>query len=116
MFSVETNEKSSVEVFKTHYYKTSYEKIKATFLNFAEKKGMNIVSIDDQFSEIFVEYMGHMSIQTKIIEQTPVETSIDFYVNSEFLFGNKKKTISLLEEIYHELEKNYELKGLGLHP
>lgn len=116
MLNVETNEIAREEVFKTHYYKTSYEKLKTAFLAYAEKKQMSIVSIDDNYCELFVENGPRMSIQVKIIEQTPVETSIDFYISSEFLFGNKKKVALFLTEVYQELVKQFELKGLGLHP
>ncbi|MDE6407698.1 MAG: hypothetical protein K2K50_03740, partial [Anaeroplasmataceae bacterium] len=72
------------------------------------------ISIDDNYLEIYAE-KPHMSIQAKIIEQTPVETSIDFYIDAEFLFGNKNKIYSLLTTIYQELGKSFEFKGLGLH-
>ncbi|MDE7212980.1 MAG: hypothetical protein K2N42_00195, partial [Anaeroplasmataceae bacterium] len=75
---------------------------------------INIISIDDNYYEIYAE-KPHMSINAKIIEQTPIETSIDFYINSEFLFGNKNKIYSFLNAVYQELEKNFTLKGLGLH-
>ncbi|MDE5566144.1 MAG: hypothetical protein K2I77_04060, partial [Anaeroplasmataceae bacterium] len=96
-------------------YKTSYERIKGCYLYYLERNHYHIVSIDDNFGEIYAE-IGHMSIQAKIIEQTPLETSIDFYINAEFLFGNKKKTFRFLESVYEDLGKNFELKGLGLRP
>lgn len=115
MLNTETKETHSNELLKTHYYKTSYERMKGCYLKFLEEKHYHIVSIDDNYGEIYAE-IGHFSIQAKIIEQTPVETSIDFYINAEFLFGNKKKTFRFLEEAYQVLDKNFELKGLGLRP
>ncbi|MDE6583962.1 MAG: hypothetical protein K2K15_01030 [Anaeroplasmataceae bacterium] len=111
---IETSEKAVEEILQTHYYKTSYEKLKEYYLEILEKLGARIISIDDNYLEIFAE-RPHMSIQAKIIEQTPVETSIDFYILAEYLFGNKSKAYSFIQAVYNEIEKKYELKGLSLH-
>ena len=78
------------------------------------ENNFRIVSIDDSYSEIFAE-QPHLSVQAKIIEQNPKETSIDFYISAEYLFGNRKKVNSFLTMVYANLEKAFELKGLGLH-
>lgn len=111
----ETKENCVEPFMQTHYYKTSYEKMKEVYLKFLNDKQFHIVSIDDHYGEIYAEY-GRMSVQAKIIEQTPRETSIDFYINSEYLFGNKKKSYQFIGDFYKELDKNVEFKGLGLHP
>lgn len=111
---IETNEKQVEELLQTHYYKTSYEKLKECYLDFLDQMKINVISIDDNYLEIYAE-KPHLSIQAKIIEQTPVETSIDFYIDAEFLFGNKKKIYGFLTAVYQELGKHFELKGLGLH-
>lgn len=111
---VETHENAQEEILQTHYYKTSYEKLKDAYLDLLDKLHINVISIDDNYLEIYAE-KPHMSIQAKIIEQTPVETSIDFYIDAEFLFGNKNKIYSFLTAVYQELGKTFELKGLGLH-
>lgn len=111
---IETNEKENIDLYKTHYYKTSYEKLKESYINFLNNKNFEIVSIDDNYFEIYAE-IPHFSVQAKIIEQSPVETSIDFYISSEYLFGNNNKINKFLNEIYSFLEKQYQLKGLSLH-
>lgn len=111
---VETKENAQEEIYQTHYYKTSYEKLKDFYLDLLDRLHIQVISIDDNYLEIYAE-KPHMSIQAKIIEQTPVETSIDFYIDAEYLFGNKNKINSFLTTVYHELEKAFELKGLGLH-
>lgn len=111
---VETKENAQEEIYQTHYYKTSYEKLKDFYLDLLDRLHIQVISIDDNYLEIYAE-KPHMSIQAKIIEQTPVETSIDFYIDAEYLFGNKNKINSFLATVYHELEKAFELKGLGLH-
>lgn len=115
MAIIETKETHQEELLKTHYYKTSYEKIKEVYLEFLKQKQYRIVSIDDHYGEIYAE-SGRMSISAKIIEQTPRESSIDFYINAEYLFGNKKRAYRLIEAFYQQIEKVAELKGLGLHP
>lgn len=114
MLTIETNEKQSQEALQTHYYKTSYEKLKDRYLEILRELQIRIISIDDNYLEIFAE-KPHMTVMAKIIEQTPVETSIDFYISAEYLFGNKKKALEFLASVYQKLEKSFELKGLGLH-
>ncbi|MCM1557238.1 MAG: hypothetical protein NC087_06850 [Anaeroplasma bactoclasticum] len=111
---LETTENAKEEILQTHYYKTSYNKLKDAYLDILDMLHIQVVSIDDNYLEIYAE-KPHMSIQAKIIEQTPVETSIDFYIDAEFLFGNKNKIYSFLTTVYQELGKSFELKGLGLH-
>ncbi len=115
MLTIETKEVCSDERLKTHYYKTSYEKLKETVINYFKKNSFHIVSIDDNYGEISIE-KPHFMVQVKIIEQNPRETSIDYYINAEFLFGNKKKAYAFLEEMNQVIMKEHELKGLGLHP
>ena len=112
---VETKELESIDLLKTHYYKTNYEKLKEAYLRLLEAKGYDIISIDDNYSEIFAE-KGHISVTTKIIEHTPRETSIDFYINADFLFGSKKKAYMFIQDILTKLDKQFELKGLSLRP
>ena len=111
---IETNERATEDIYKTHYYKTSYEKMKDLYLETLDRLNFNVVSIDDSYAEIYAE-IPHMSVQAKIIEQTPVETSIDFYIDAEFIFGSKGKILKFLNTIYQELGKAFELKGLCLH-
>lgn len=114
MVVVETSEKNNTNLYASHYYKTSYEKLKETYLKILTENNFRIVSIDDSYSEIFAE-QPHLSVQAKIIEQNPKETSIDFYISAEYLFGNRKKVNSFLTMVYANLGKAFELKGLGLH-
>ena len=111
---IETKENEKDGLLKTHYYKTSYDEMKDVYLHFLEDQCYRVVSIEDGYNEIFAE-IPHMTVTAKIIEQTPRETSIDFYISAEFLFGNTKKGLSFIQQAYRELEKHFELKGLGLH-
>lgn len=113
-FIYETNEVDSFEVFKTHYYKTSYEKLKTAFLEYAKANGYTLIAWDDNYCEGRVESRS-INITAKIIMQNPLETSIDFSFECISLFGGKKKMIAELENIYSFLAKKFEFKGLGLH-
>lgn len=113
--TVETKELEGIDLLKTHYFKTNYDNLKEICVKILEEKGFHIVSIDDNYFEIFAE-RPRMSVTVKIIEQNPKETSIDFYVNSESLFGNRKKCMNFIADVLGKIEKKYELKGLSLHP
>ena len=113
--TIETKELESIDLLKTHYYKTCYEDLKDEYLRILEEKDFSIISIDDNYNEIFAEKQ-RMSVTTKIIEHTPRETSIDFYINSDYLFGSYKKGVAFIQEVLFRLEKKFELKGISLRP
>lgn len=110
----ETNELSQDLAYQTHYYKASYAQIKKVYLEALENLGHTIVSENDDYCEIYSE-IPHFIVVAKIIEQSPIETSIDFYINSEFLFGKEKKALEFISTIYKKLEENFDFKGVALH-
>lgn len=114
MAIVETFENESIDLLKTHYYKASYDQMKELYLEIVKKLGHTVNSVNDDYSEIFTE-VPHMAVTAKIIMQTPKETSIDFYISAEYLFGSAKKAYKFIQTVYNEIEKKYELKGLSLH-
>ena len=114
MAAVETKELETIELLQTHYYKASYDEIKQLYLEILGTMGHSVVSVNDDYCEIFSE-APHMTVTAKVIMQTPKETSIDFYINSEFLFGASKKAYRFIQEVYKKIEAKYELKGLSLH-
>lgn len=114
MPQIETQENAKINELQTHYFKASYDQIKEVYLETLKRLGHDIVSVNDDFCEIFSE-IPHFSVNAKIIMQTPKETSIDFYIDSEFLFGSAKKAIKFMNEVYTDIEKKYELKGVSLH-
>ncbi len=111
---VETCETGRDELLQTHYYRASYKQVKDRYLEILESLGHNIISVNDEYYEIASEY-GNMSIVAKIIMQTPIETSIDFYINVESFLGGAGKARKFIEQVYSSLEKSFEPKGLGLH-
>ncbi len=114
MAQIETLENAKTQDLQTHYFKASYDQIKEVYLETLKRLNHDIVSVNDDFGEIFSE-IPHFSVNAKIIMQNPKETSIDFYIDSEFLVGNGKKAITFMKEVYKDIEKKYELKGLSLH-
>lgn len=115
MAIVETKENETTDLLKTHYYKASYTQIKEAYLEVLKPLRHEVLSVNDDFGEIFSE-TAHLSCTAKIIMQNPKETSIDFYINSEYLFASSKKAVKFIEQVYNAIEKKYELKGLSLHP
>ena len=110
---VETCERGADLLLTTHYYKTSYEKIKEGYLKVLKDIKFDVVSIDDNYCEIFAE-VPHMTVLAKITEKNPRETAIDFYIDAEYILFSKKKAYKFLEYVYYELGKQFELKGTGL--
>ena len=110
---VETCERGASELVTTHYFKTSYEKSKAAYLEILNELGYDVISIDDNYCEVFAE-VPHMTVLAKFTEQNPRETAVDFYINAEYLLFSKKKALTFIEIAYTELESRFELKGTGL--
>ena len=113
MASIETQELAFKECLTTHYYKASYDQIKALYLEILDDMNQKVIAINDEYCEIFSENFT-MSVTAKIIMQTPIETSIDFFVNCDALFGKAKAT-KFIAEVYRRIGTKYTLKGLGLH-
>ena len=114
MAIIETSENQTVDLLKTHYYKASYDQVKGAYLEVLKKLKHNIQSINDDYNEIFSE-VPHMVVTAKIIMQNPKETSIDFFINAEYLFGSTKKASKFILTVLNYIESKYELKGLALH-
>lgn len=115
MAIIETKENETAELLKTHYYKASYTQIKEAYLEIIRNLRHEVLSVNDDFGEIFSE-TAHLSCTAKIIMQNPKETSIDFYINAEYLFASSRKAYKFIEQVLSAIEKKYELKGLSLHP
>lgn len=111
---IETCEKGMTELVTTHYYKTSYEKLKQTYIKVLDKLGFNLLSVNDSYTEVFAE-KGRITVTAKIIEKNPRETAIDFYIDAEYLLFASKKCVTFLGNVYELLGQELELKGLGLH-
>lgn len=114
MVTIETSENAKELVLQTHYYKASYSQIKTLYLELLDNLKYNVVSVNDDYSEIYAE-APHIEVITKIIMQDPKETSIDFYINADFLIGSKAKAIKFIQNVLTKIEEKYEFKGVALH-
>lgn len=112
-YSVETSENAKNELLKTHYYKTSYEKLKNAFLDFCKENSLEVNTINDNFGEILA--LGvRINVTATITMQNPRETSIDLFTESEYLF-NKLGTTKFLKKLYEYLAKKSDFTGVSLH-
>jgi hypothetical protein len=66
-------------ILQTHYYKASYDQIKKVYLDYLDELNHNVVSVNDDYTEVYSE-IPHMEVIAKIIMQDPEETSIDFEI------------------------------------
>ena len=98
MAVIETSENSTKLPLQTHYYKASYEQIKNVYLSVIEELNHNIVSVNDDYTEIYSE-VPHMTVIAKIIMQDPLETSIDFEIHSEYLVGSTRKAMKFIDTV-----------------
>ena len=114
MPQIETLENAKISELQTHYFKASYDQIKEVYLKTLERLGHEVVSVNDDFGEIFSE-IPHFSVNAKIIMQNPKETSIDFYINSDFMVGAKGKAEKFIERVLAKIEATFEFKGVSLH-
>lgn len=65
MAVIETGENQTKLVLQTHYYKASYEQIKEVYLAILEELGHNVVSVNDDYTEVYSE-IPHMEVIAKI--------------------------------------------------
>lgn len=114
MAVIETSENQTKLVLQTHYYKASYDEIKEAYLAILEELKHDVVSVNDDYTEVYSE-IPHMEVIAKIIMQDPKETSIDFYINSDYLLGASGKAYKFIETVYSKIEQKYEFKGVSLH-
>lgn len=113
MAQIETGENVANQALQTRYFKASYDEVKTCYLEFLKEKKHKLLSVNDDYSEIFSEG-GSLTCTAKVIMQTPKETSIDFYISSDaFLGGNKAK--NFIKAAWDYIAKKYELKGVSLH-
>lgn len=112
-FYYETKEYSKIESLVTHYYKTTYQKLKTTMLEYAKQNGFEIVDVNDEYKEACIKNKKFI-INIKFSNLSVLETSIDFNIEVDMVFS-KKNTIKLLNDIYEYLAKNHQFIGVGIH-
>ena len=114
MAIIETNENQSLDLLKTHYFNCSYNSLKNAYLDILEKMGHHIISVNDDYCEIFSE-IGKMEITAKLIMQNPLSTSIDFTISSFYILSSVSKAHKFIQRTLDELEAKIQLKGISLY-
>lgn len=112
-YTCETKEDEGYELLQTHYYKTSYELMKQAVIEYFKNLGYQVTDFNDDYGEGMV-ISSKLRATIKIIMQNPRETSIDFFVEYNGLFGKKQVGI-FLANFYDYCSRKFEFKGLGLH-
>jgi len=109
MKQCETRDQHFDSSLKSHYYKTSFEKVYNTVLDLINTKDeMAIISQSKEHGEISVQVQNKLDafLIITIIQVRPFETSVDFMISSEKfsltgLYPSLKKVIL---EMYKELD------------
>lgn len=88
---------------RTRYYRNNYKVSKAAMVEVAKKLGFSIKVDDDERKEhLFKGSAGEIIVT--MINITPIETAIDFTINTSgaLSFGKGKK---IIVSLYNELDK-----------
>ncbi len=112
--NAETNEKHTNRNLRTRYYRTSYNKLKNTIIDYANEKDYIVNNIDDQHGEIFIQTTKFHLIIT-LLQVNSLETSVNIKVQTYKILGlNKPQRV--IENLYTFLNQKEQFKGIGLHP
>jgi len=112
--TAETQELHIVRELRSRYYKTNYQKAKATVLEHAKDINVNVANVDDEHKEILLQNSRYHII-VSFVQVNPIETSVDFMIEIYGLFGFHRPR-KLVLSFYEYLDKNLTFKGVGLHP
>lgn len=109
----ESGERTTDEALMTHYYKAKYQPTKTAIIEVAKSLNFEVKFEDDDRQELMLKRKDAEVIVT-IVKITPIESAVDFTVNTPGLitFGKGKK---LIQEFYKELDKKIMFKGLALN-
>ena len=108
----ETGDQVGDAMLVTHYYRNNYQQVKKGLLETADTLGFNVAYINDERKE-FVFKRKDCEIIVTVINITPIETTVDFTINTYGVlsFGKGRKVI---DELYKDLDKRLMLKGRGV--
>jgi len=110
----ETSERHNNQNLRTHYYNSRYNELKQIVISYAKANKMTVKSEDDKHGEIFLQ-SSRFHIIVSIMQITPLETSVDFKVQTYKLLG-LFKPLKLITSFYIYLNSKAQFKGAGLHP
>lgn len=110
----ETRELHSDASLRTRYYRNSYKQAFEALKSLEKELDFDIRDVNDTHGEIYIISNGYEIIVT-MVQVTPIETGIDFKVNtfSAIGFGRPRK---IAIQFYKEFDRLLKFKGVALHP
>lgn len=109
----ETSDNTSNKELLTHYYRDTYDRVKAEIVNYAKHHDYQVTSINDDFGEIYLNHKRHDLIIT-LVKLSMMEISVDIKATTYYLIG-LKRGIKVIKELYQHLDRNLSFKGVALY-
>jgi len=111
---METRELHSDVQLRSRYYKTTKKNAVSELQEYCDSKGLMVKNYNESLGELFIQG-GMFHVMVSIVQITPLETSIDFKVQTYKIIGmNAPK--KLIVELYKYLDSKLTFKGVSLHP
>jgi hypothetical protein len=111
---METRELHSDVELRSRYYKTSKKKVQEALEDFCKENDLRVKSYNESLGEMFIQGEKY-HVMVSIIQINPLETSVDFKVQTYKLIGmNAPKKLIL--RLYQFLDSKVPFKGTSLHP
>lgn len=110
--TVETDENHMSKELRTHYYKANYKICKEAIMKLMNEQKFTLRHGNDEYQELLFSKHNFEIIVT-VTTINPIESAIDFKVNSGYKIGMHRPK-NLVVEFYRFLDKNLTFKGIGL--
>lgn len=114
----ETKENHVNETLRTHYYKSTKEKVmKEIEAMLNQKTGFTVASVNEDHGEIIVHVKKGKKafVVITVIMVKPFRTAVDVSVSTDtFLFTDFGSSRKMIIELYEEMNKRMEFVGTGL--
>ena len=109
--SLSTDENSSDLNLRPHFYLNDYQTIKKRIIEVAELLKYTVISVDDNYHEIFIENRGFADIIITCIRSATSGTRVDLKVNIQgfMSFGTSEK---IIKEFYKALDPRLHRKSI----
>jgi hypothetical protein len=107
--SVSTYENAKEKELCSHVYMNDYQTVRHHIIQASEALGYKVVSIDDNYSEIFVEIKNVQDVVLSIVRVGVSSCRVDLTVNvlSGISFG---KAPRIIKEFYNQLDRRLTYK------
>ena len=109
--NLSTNDNSSIMNLRPHYYLNDYQTIKKRIIEVAESLKYTVVSVDDNYYEIFVENKGYADIIFTCVRTATTGTRVDIKTNIQ-MFISLGTAEKIIKEFYKQLDQKLNRKSL----